>query len=71
MHSCIVEKRLKIPYDSDLIAEPNIEGFELTKEGKIKFSHPEGTHDDRFWSLALCIYAAREPPRKEPTFTFG
>jgi len=71
LKQCMVEKRLKIPYDSDLIAELNIERFELTKEGKIKFSHPEGTHDDRFWSLALSVYAAREPPRKEPTFTFG
>jgi phage FluMu gp28-like protein len=71
LKQCMVEKRLKIPYDSDLIAELNIERFELTKDGKIKFSHPEGTHDDRFWSLALSAYAAREPPKKEPTFTFG
>jgi phage FluMu gp28-like protein len=70
LKQCMVEKRLKIPYDSDLIAELNIERFELTKEGKIKFSHPESTHDDRFWSLALSAYAAREPPKKEPTFTF-
>ena len=53
----MTEKKLKIPYDSDLIAELNIEKFELTKEGKIKFSHPEGTHDDRFWSLALACHA--------------
>jgi phage FluMu gp28-like protein len=71
LKQCMVEKRLKIPYDSNLIAELNIERFELTKEGKIKFSHPEATHDDRFWSLALSLYAAREPPRKEPTFIFG
>ncbi|MEM3697536.1 MAG: terminase family protein [Candidatus Bathyarchaeia archaeon] len=70
LKQCMVEKRLKIPYDSNLIAELNIERFELTKDGKIKFSHPEGTHDDRFWSLALSVYVAREPPRKEPTFTF-
>jgi phage FluMu gp28-like protein len=71
LKQCMIEKKLKIPYDSDLIAELNIERFELTKDGKIKFSHSEGTHDDRFWSLALSAYAAREPPRKEPTFTFG
>ncbi len=53
LKQCMVEERLKIPYDSDLIAELNIERFELSKEGKIRFSHPEGTHDDRFWSLAL------------------
>ncbi|MEM3357196.1 MAG: terminase family protein [Candidatus Bathyarchaeia archaeon] len=56
---CMMEKRLKIPYDSELIAELNIERFELTKEGKIRFNHPEGTHDDRFWSLALACYATR------------
>jgi hypothetical protein len=61
----MVEKRLKIPYDSDLIAELNIERFELTKDGKIKFSHPESTNDDRFWSLALACYSSRtEPPPK-------
>jgi hypothetical protein len=26
------------------------------------FSHPEGTHDDRFWALALAIYAAEVAP---------
>jgi len=57
----MVEGRLKIPYDPDLIAELNIERFELTKDGKIKFSHPEGTHDDGFWSLALACYASRQP----------
>jgi len=37
----------------------------LTKDGKIKFSHPEGANDDCFWSLALACYAARtEPPPK-------
>ncbi|MGB9779154.1 MAG: terminase large subunit domain-containing protein, partial [Candidatus Bathyarchaeales archaeon] len=63
LKQCMTEKRLKIPYDPDLIAELNIERFELTKDGKIKFSHPEGTHDDRFWSLALSVYAARAEPK--------
>ena len=58
----MIEKRLKIPYDSDLIAELNIEHFELAKDGKLKFSHPEGAHDDRFWSLALACYATRTEP---------
>jgi len=62
LKQCMVEKKLKIPYDSDLIAELNIERFELTKDGKIKFNHPENTHDDRFWSLALAAYATRTEP---------
>jgi phage FluMu gp28-like protein len=58
----MTEKRLKIPYDSQLIAELNTERYELTKDGKTRFSHPEGTHDDRFWALALAAYAARTNP---------
>jgi phage FluMu gp28-like protein len=58
----MTEKRLFIPYDSQLIAELNLEHYELTKDGKIKLSHPQGTHDDRFWALALATYAARTQP---------
>jgi len=34
--------------------------------GKTTFSHPEGTHNDRFWALALAVKAAEEvsPPRR-------
>lgn len=53
-------KNLKIPYDAELLAELNNEKFELAKDGSIKFYHPEGSHDDRVWSLALAIYATRE-----------
>jgi len=55
----MVQGKLKIPYDPELIAELNVERFELTKDGRIKFSHLQNTHDDRFWSLALAVYAAR------------
>ena len=53
---------LHIPYDPDLYAELNVERFELGKSGKLLFSHPEGTNDDRFWSLALAVYAAEQAP---------
>jgi hypothetical protein len=49
-----------IPYDPDLYAELNVERLELGKTGKLLFSHPEGTHDDRFWALALAVYAAEQ-----------
>jgi phage FluMu gp28-like protein len=62
LKQCMTKKRLQIPYDNDLITELNTERFELTKDGKIKFSHPEGTNDDRFWSLALACYATRTEP---------
>jgi len=53
-------KIFALPYDPDVIAELNIEKFEITKDGNVKFHHDEGTHDDRFWSIALAVYAARE-----------
>jgi phage FluMu gp28-like protein len=58
----MTEKRLRIPYDNQLIPELNLERYELTKDGKTRFSHPLGTHDDRFWALALANYAARTEP---------
>lgn len=62
----------KIPYvpvrslrDVDLAAELNVERFELRKTGGIDFSHPEGTHNDVFWSVALaCASARAEVPGK-------
>ncbi len=60
---------IKIPYiptrkldDIDLTAELNVEKFELMKTGHLRFSHPEGGHDDVFWSLALGVYGAVKAP---------
>ena len=49
------EGRLQLPFDRELLDELNVERYELSKDGKIRFSHPEGTHDDRFWALALAV----------------
>ena len=49
---------LHIPFDPDLFHELNVERYELSKTGKLLFNHPQGTHDDRFWALALAAYAA-------------
>ncbi|NIV67386.1 hypothetical protein GWN43_00805 [Candidatus Bathyarchaeota archaeon] len=68
----MMENQLAIPYAHDtpeyrdFIAELNVERFQLTKTGKIQFSHPQGTHDDRFWALALAAYAARSQPTGRP-----
>jgi len=59
LKQAMTEGRLGVPYDSELIAELNIERYELSKEGKTKLFHPQGTHDDRFWAVALAAYAAR------------
>jgi len=60
---------LHIPFDEDLYHELNVERYELGKTGKILFNHPEGTHDDRFWAVALAVLAAEQapPPPSIPT----
>lgn len=62
-------RELQIPYapvskqgDVDLTAELNVEKYELMKTGHIRFSHPEGGHDDVFWSMALAVYASAQAP---------
>jgi len=47
------------PFDVNLTSELNVERFELTKTGQVQFSHPEGTHDDILWAVALAVYATR------------
>jgi len=58
LKQAMVDGRFKLPYNRNVINELNVETFELTKSGKIKFAHPEGTHDDKFWAVALAVYAA-------------
>jgi len=53
---------LHLPYDRETIDELNTEQYELTKTGKIAFTHPPDAHDDRFWALALAAYAAEKAP---------
>ncbi len=56
------QKRFLIPYQLELANELNIERFQLTKAGQIQFSHPDGTHDDRAWGIALAMFATRTRP---------
>ncbi len=60
---------VKIPYvpakkldDVDLTAELNVEKFMLMKTGHLRFSHPDGGHDDVFWSMALAVLSAVQSP---------
>jgi len=55
MCNVLVHPRLHILHDEELEAEMNVERFELTKECRLKFSHPEATHDDRLWAVALAL----------------
>jgi hypothetical protein len=48
------------PYRSDVCSELNLEKYELRKDGALNLSHPNGTHDDVFWAVALAVYATVE-----------
>jgi hypothetical protein len=48
------------PYRGDICSELNVERYELRKDGTIALSHPTGTHDDVFWSIALAVYGTVE-----------
>ncbi|MEM3737539.1 MAG: terminase family protein [Candidatus Bathyarchaeia archaeon] len=56
----MLQGRIKIPYDRCLIAELNVERYEMSKDGHFIFSHPERTHDDRFWAFMLACHMALE-----------
>jgi phage FluMu gp28-like protein len=45
------------PYRGEICTELNVERYDLRKDGNIGYSHPYGTHDDVFWSIALAVYA--------------
>ena len=52
-------RRFELPYDQDVQAELNVEQWEQTKGSEVyAFSHPEGSHDDKFWAIALAVTAA-------------
>jgi phage FluMu gp28-like protein len=56
------QKRFLIPYQLELANELNVERFQLTKAGQIQFNHPDGTHDDRVWGIALAMFATKTRP---------
>jgi phage FluMu gp28-like protein len=69
---CMQEGRVHIPYDMDFMNELNVERVDLEETGRLKFSHPSGTHDDRLWAFALAIYYARyEPVEYHPVAATG
>jgi len=48
------------PYRCDICNELNVERFALRADGGYAYSHPQGTHDDVFWSIALAVYATAD-----------
>lgn len=60
------------PYRGDVCTELNVEKYELRKDGTLMLSHPSGTHDDVFWSIALALYSTVEmKPLDLEAFKFG
>jgi len=51
---------LRAPCRGDICTELNVERYDLLKDGTIGFSHPQGTHDDVFWIIALAVYATTD-----------
>lgn len=45
------------PCHGEICTELNVERYDLRRDGSVGFSHPYGTHDDVFWSIALAAYA--------------
>lgn len=56
-------RKFELPYDKDVQSELNIVQWEQARGSELyTFSHPEGSHDDRFWAIALAVFAAAQAP---------
>lgn len=65
-------RRFELPFDQDLQAELNIEQWEQHPGSELySFSHPEGSHDDRFWAVALAVAAVIKQPVLRGLVSFG
>ena len=64
------DRLIRIPADEDLREDLHSVQKTVTPAGNIKY---EGSHADRFWSLALAVYAAsqEEPPKVHIPFAFA
>jgi len=56
------QNRLAIPYHRQLCEQINEQQYAYSKSGHLQFSHPENSHDDMLWSLALGCYTATQAP---------
>ncbi|MCW3981735.1 MAG: terminase family protein [Candidatus Bathyarchaeota archaeon] len=54
-------RKFELPYDQDVHAELNVVQWEQAPGSEVySFSHPEASHDDRFWAIALAVMAATQ-----------
>jgi phage FluMu gp28-like protein len=55
-------KNVTIPREPNkLLTQLTQQRCEPTQQGTLKFTHPNGTHDDLAWAFALAVYAYRGP----------
>ncbi|MFA5197770.1 MAG: hypothetical protein WC437_05130, partial [Patescibacteria group bacterium] len=52
----IEQKHVTIPNNNILIDELEAFGYQLTDAGNVKYSAPQGLHDDAVMSLALAVW---------------
>jgi phage FluMu gp28-like protein len=65
-------RRFELPFDQDLQAELNVVQWEQRPGSELySFSHPEGSHDDRFWATCLAVYAAVKMIVRKGSVDFG
>lgn len=59
------QNNLAIPYDKRLCEQINDQQYAYSKNSKLTFTHPQGTHDDQLWALALAVQASKnaQPPQ--------
>jgi len=59
------ERNIQIPPEPILIGELDAFGYNLTKEGNLKYGAPEGLHDDCVSSLYLAVWGLQGKKRME------
>ncbi|MHC1586298.1 MAG: terminase large subunit domain-containing protein [Candidatus Hecatellaceae archaeon] len=50
--------KISIPYDYELLRQLSVERLEVSRDGSLRLTHPEGVHDDVFWAFILAVYGA-------------
>jgi phage FluMu gp28-like protein len=56
------QRVIAIPYHRQLCEQINEQQHEYGKSGHLLFSHPENSHDDMLWALALALYSSETAP---------
>jgi phage FluMu gp28-like protein len=56
------QNRLAIPYHRRLCQQLNEQQYIYAKNGHLQFSHPQNSHDDMTWALALAVARGMQLP---------